>query len=109
MHLGSGQLGEVLMVKGSTLPGMWWMQDQGGQDGQQLQASMAQAALMHQMQTQYQSYIQQCVQAQQTPSPTPGQEQLQQLLQQQLQPPRQSTPSLPHSASSPILAPPEEQ
>ena len=34
---------------------------------------MAQAALMHQMQTQYQSYFQQCVQTQQTPSPTPGQ------------------------------------
>ena len=28
---------------------------------------------MHQMQTQYQSYFQQCVQTQQTPSPTPGQ------------------------------------
>ena len=48
-------------------------QEPGSQDEQQLQASMAQAALMHQMQTQYQSYFQQCVQTQQTPSPTPGQ------------------------------------
>ncbi|CAK0783917.1 hypothetical protein CVIRNUC_007117 [Coccomyxa viridis] len=70
----------------------------GSQDEQQLQASMAQAALMHQMQTQYQSYFQQCVQTQQTPSPTPGQ--LQALLQQQRQPPM----DLPRT-SSPALSP----
>ena len=69
------------------------MQEPGAQDEQQLQASMAQAALMHQMQTQYQSYFQQCVQSQQTPPLTPGQEQLQQLLMQQQQ--RRQSPAIP--------------
>ena len=74
------------------------MQEPGAQDEQQLQASMAQAALMHQMQTQYQSYFQQCVQSQQTPALTPGQEQLQQLLMQQQQ--RRQSPAVP-SVSTP--------
>ena len=69
---------------------------------------------MHQMQTQYQSYFQQCVQQQQTPSPTPGQEQLQALLQQQ-QPggpllPQGGSPAAgqPASAALPDADPSEE-
>lgn len=72
------------------------LQEPGAQDEQQLQASMAQAALMHQMQTQYQSYFQQCVQSQQTPPLTPGQEQLQQLLMQQ----RRTSPAVPTASAS---------
>ena len=72
------------------------LQEPGAQDEQQLQASMAQAALMHQMQTQYQSYFQQCVQSQQAPPLTPGQEQLQQLLMQQ----RRQSPAVPTASAS---------
>jgi len=87
------------------------MQEPGGpQDEQQLQASMAQAALMHQMQTQYQSYFQQCVQSQQAPPLTPGQEQLQQLMmQQQEQQPRQPSPAVPLCTSPPPLEAPPNQ